>query len=68
MKHATKGETAWGGEESWFKIVIDIIGGYAGPPEPLSFLLNCMRVPVDLRLYSDIIDKTLHSYNQRGRY
>lgn len=47
MKHAIKGDTVLGGEDCCFKLLIDIICGYAGLPEPLLFsvkLYACPRV------------------------
>lgn len=57
-----------GGEEGWLKMLMNILCGYTGGPEPLSSLLICMHVPVCLRSYFDIIDQTLRSYHLRGRY
>lgn len=68
VMHATEGDTALGREDCWFKLLIDIICGYTGLPEPLLFLLSCIYVPVCLKLCSDIIDQTLQSYDPRGRH
>lgn len=66
-KHASKRETTQGGEDVGLECLIDIIRGYSGLPEALPSLLNWIHDPVCLRLYSDIIDQTLQSYNPTGR-